>query len=193
MKSVAVFCGSSRGVNARFVEQARALGEALAREGIEVVYGGANIGLMGVVADAALSCGGRVTGVIPSFLKEKEIAHTGLTRMIEVDSMHERKTKMFELSDAVIALPGGFGTLDELFEMLTWAQLGLHCNPIAILNVNGFYDFLTQMVGVMVDQGLLRKINQRMLLEGSSVEEVLEKIRSYEAPCVDKWILPAHL
>jgi uncharacterized protein (TIGR00730 family) len=136
MKSVTVFCGSSSGSNSVYATQAMLLGTALAHRKIRLIYGGAKIGLMGIIADAVLKEGGEVVGILPQFLSSKEIAHRGLTQLIMVDSMHERKTKMHELSDGVIALPGGFGTLEELFEMLTWAQLGLHQNPIGLLNVD---------------------------------------------------------
>src|SRR4030095_3484794 len=139
MKRITVFCGSSLGNGTNFRTQATLLGQVLAKRNIELVYGGANVGLMGAVADGVLSEGGKVIGVLPNFLKSKEIAHEQLTELILVDSMHERKTKMNELCDGVIALPGGFGTLEEFFEMLTWAQLGLHKKPIAILNIDGFY------------------------------------------------------
>src|SRR5687768_1380717 len=137
MKSVAIFCGSSSGSDSIYYSQAAMLGKILAHRKIQIVYGGAKVGLMGAVADGALKEGGKVIGVLPNFLKSKEIAHTGLTDLILVESMHERKLKMHELSDGIIALPGGFGTLEELFEMLTWSQLGLHKKPIGLLNING--------------------------------------------------------
>jgi uncharacterized protein (TIGR00730 family) len=143
---------------------------------------------MGAVADGALGAGGSVTGVLPRFLQSLEIAHEGLTEMILVDSMHERKTRMNELCDGVIALPGGFGTLEEFFEMLTWAQLGLHKKPIAILNVNRFYDGLNQLTQTMVDQGFLKDSNRRMLLISSDIEELLDRMEHYVAPTVGKWI-----
>src|SRR6478609_6235349 len=164
IKSIAVFCGSSLGNDPHFQIQAKLLGQTLAKQNIELVYGGAKIGLMGAVADGALDEGGKVIGILPKFLRSKEIAHEGLTQLILVDSMHERKTKMNELCDGVIALPGGYGTLEEFFEMLTWSQLGLHQKPVAILNVNGFYDSLTALVQTMVDKGFLKKSNQQMLL-----------------------------
>src|SRR5918993_5316430 len=156
MKSVAIFCGSSSGTDPLYKVQATALGITLAHQRIEIIYGGAKVGLMGAVADAALSAGGKVTGVIPRFLRSKEIAHKNLTELIIVGSMHERKTKMHELCDGIIALPGGFGTLEELFEILTWAQLGLHKKPIGLLDVNGFYDNLNLLLQTMVHQGFLK-------------------------------------
>ena len=188
MKSVTVFCGSSSGSNSVYATQAMLLGTALARRKIRLIYGGAKIGLMGIIADAVLKEGGEVVGILPQFLSSKEIAHRGLTQLIMVDSMHQRKTKMHELSDGVIALPGGFGTLEELFEMLTWAQLGLHQNPIGLLNVDGYYDHLISLADSMVNRGFLREINQKMLLTSNSVVGLLEKMESYSAPVVSKWI-----
>jgi len=188
MKRITVFCGSSFGTEDIYRSQAMALGKSLAQKGIELVYGGANVGLMGAVADGVLSEGGRVTGVLPHFLQSKEIAHEGLTELILVDSMHERKTKMNDLCDGVIALPGGFGTLEEFFEMLTWAQLGLHKKPIAVLNIDGFYDALNVLIQVMVDKGFLKAVNQEMLLVSDNIDELLTKMSEYVAPEVGKWI-----
>ncbi len=188
MKRITVFCGSSSGFDEIYLIRARQLGEALAALGIELVYGGAKVGLMGAVADAVLKAGGRVTGVLPVFLRDKEIAHEGLTELILVDSMHERKTRMNELCDGVIALPGGFGTLEEFFEMLTWAQLGLHKKPIAILNIDGFYNPLIALVQAMVDRGFLKPANQQMLIVSDDIHDLLNKMREYKAPVVGKWI-----
>jgi hypothetical protein len=188
MKSVTVFCGSSSGSEEFYPSHARALGKTLAQRNIQIIYGGAKVGLMGAVADAALSEGGKVIGVIPYFLKSKEIAHDGLTQLIMVESMHERKTKMHELSDGIIALPGGFGTLEELFEMLTWAQLGLHKKPIGLLNTNGFYDPLTMLLQTMVTKGFLKEVNYNMLLVGSDPDDLLGQMNRYVAPIVGKWI-----
>jgi uncharacterized protein (TIGR00730 family) len=188
MKRVTVFCGSSFGTEDIYTIQATLLGQTLAKRNIELVYGGANVGLMGAVADGVLNEGGKAIGVLPNFLKSKEIAHQHLTELILVDSMHERKTKMNELCDGVIALPGGFGTLEEFFEMLTWAQLGLHKKPIAILNIGGFYDSLSNLVQTMVDKGFLKEVNQQMLLVSDNIEELLEKMENYVAPTIGKWI-----
>lgn len=188
MKRVSVFCGSSFGTDNIYKSQATLLGQTLAKHNIDLVYGGANVGLMGAVADGVLINGGKVIGVLPNFLKSKEIAHEGLTELILVDSMHERKTKMNDLCDGVIALPGGFGTLEELFEMLTWAQLGLHKKPIAILNIEGFYDSLNILVQLMVDKGFLKEVNQQMLLVSDNIDELLDKMKNYVAPTVGKWI-----
>ena len=188
MKRITVFCGSSFGTDKIYKEQAALLGQTLAKQNIELVYGGANVGLMGAVADGCLNEGGKVIGVLPDFLRSKEIAHTGLTELILVESMHERKTKMNDLCDGVIALPGGFGTLDELFEMITWAQLGLHKKPIAILNINGFYDSLLELMQTMTDKGLLKEVNQKMLLVSDDIEDLLDKMKNYIPPTVGKWI-----
>ncbi|ABQ07701.1 TIGR00730 family Rossman fold protein [Flavobacterium johnsoniae] len=188
MKRITVFCASSFGTEKIYEEQAIALGKTLSEQNIELVYGGANVGLMGAVADGALNAGGKVIGVLPNFLRSKEIAHLGLTELILVESMHERKTKMNDLCDGVIALPGGFGTLEELFEMLTWAQLGLHKKPIAILNIDGFYDALIELLKVMVEKGLLKDVNASMVLVSDNIEDLLNKMRNYIPPTVGKWI-----
>ena len=188
MKRITVFCGSSFGTEAIYTEQATLLGETFAKENIELVYGGANVGLMGAVADGVLNNGGKAIGVLPNFLRSKEIAHLGLTELILVESMHERKTKMNDLCDGVIALPGGFGTLEELFEMLTWAQLGLHKKPIALLNINGFYDSLIKLTENMTEKGLLKDVNQKMLLVSDTIDDLLLQMRNYTPPTVGKWI-----
>lgn len=188
MKRITVFCGSSFGTDEIFTTQATLLGETLAKREIELVYGGANVGLMGAVADGVLNHKGKVIGVLPHFLQSKEIAHKNLSELILVETMHERKTKMNELCDGVIALPGGFGTLEELFEMLTWAQLGLHTKPIAILNINNFYDPLLEMLKTMVEKGLLKDINRKMLLVSDNIDNLLQQMENYIAPTVGKWI-----
>ena len=188
MKRITVFCASSFGTDKIYEEQAALVGKTLAEQNIDVVYGGANVGLMGAVADGALNAGGKVIGVLPNFLRSKEIAHLGLTELILVESMHERKTKMNDLCDGVIALPGGFGTLEELFEMLTWAQLGLHKKPIAVLNINGFYDSLIELLQTMTEKGLLKEVNQKMLLVSSDIDDLLNQMRNYVPPTVGKWI-----
>jgi uncharacterized protein (TIGR00730 family) len=188
MKRITVFCGSSFGTETIYAEQATLLGKTLAKENIELVYGGANVGLMGALADGVLNNGGKAIGVLPNFLRSKEIAHLGLTKLILVESMHERKTKMNDLCDGVIALPGGFGTLEELFEMLTWAQLGLHKKPIAILNINGFYDSLIELTKTMVEKGLLKEANQKMLLVSDTIDDLLYQMKNYTPPTVGKWI-----
>jgi uncharacterized protein (TIGR00730 family) len=184
MKRITIFCASSPGHDALYYDAAFALGQTLAAKQIGVVYGGAKVGLMGAVADGALSKNGTVIGVLPYFLSSKEIAHAGLTKMVMVDSMHERKTKMNELCDGVIALPGGFGTLEELFEMLTWGQLGLHRKPIGLLNINGFYNCLIDLLQTMVDKGFLKTINQEMLLVSDNADDLLEQMQNYIPPAV---------
>jgi hypothetical protein len=188
MKRIAVFCGSGSGTEELFYKEAFALGRTLAEKKIGVVYGGAKIGLMGAVADGALSLGGEVIGVLPHFLAGKEIAHGNLTQLLLVDTMHERKTRMHELCDGVITLPGGWGTMEELFEILTWAQLGLHQKPVALLNTNGYYDSLIDCMQTMVSKGFLKEINQRMLLTDMTILGVLAKMASYKAPEVGQWI-----
>lgn len=188
MKRITVFCGSSPGTERIYAEQAYLVGQSIAKKQIGLVYGGAKVGLMGAVADGVLSVGGEVIGVLPNFLKGKEIAHTTLTELILVETMHERKMKMHEISDGVIALPGGFGTLEELFEMLTWAQLGLHTNPIGLLNIEKFFDPMVSLMQGMVEKGFLKEINQKMLLIGSEIDDLLNQLESYKAPMVEKWI-----
>jgi uncharacterized protein (TIGR00730 family) len=188
MKSIAVYCGSSAGVNGVYREQARLLGQALVHKNIKVVFGGGKVGLMGVLADAVLESGGHVTGIIPGFLHVKEVAHDRLSEMISVETMHERKAMIHDMSDGAIALPGGFGTLDELFEMLTWGQLGLHQKPVGILNTNGYYTHILEAVRAMVTEGFLKKVNMEMVLVSEEIEELLEQMESYRAPAVPKWI-----
>ncbi|OQP54382.1 TIGR00730 family Rossman fold protein [Niastella populi] len=188
MKSVTIFCGSSFGFDEIYKDQANLLGQVLAKKGIRLVYGGAKVGLMGAVADGALSEGGEVIGVLPKFLQEKELAHEGLTELILVGSMHERKLKMNDLCEGVIALPGGFGTMEELFEMLTWAQLGLHEKPVALLNINGYYDCINVLTKTMVDSGFLKNVNRDMLLVSDNIENLLHQMAVYKAPEVGKWI-----
>ena len=188
MKRIAVFCGSSSGNNGIYSKQAEALGRALATRGTELVFGGGKVGLMGVLADATLRAGGRVTGVIPRFLNVKEVAHGGLTEIITVETMHERKALISEMSDGFLALPGGFGTLDELFEMLTWGQLGLHGKPVGILNVNGYFTSILGNLDTMVKEGFLKSANRDMLLVSSRIEDLLDRMGSYQAPDIPKWI-----
>ena len=188
ISSIAVFCGSSPGFDPVFRDTAFSLGEILAGRGITLIYGGAKIGLMGAVADGSLSRDGRVVGVIPHFLSTKEVAHENLAELIMVETMHERKMKMHDLCDAFIALPGGYGTLEELFEMITWAQLGLHQKPVGILNVHGFYDALIGQVNTMVPTGFLKPEHRSMMLSSPIPAELIDKLAAYEAPPVKKWI-----
>lgn len=188
MKNIAVFCGSSFGKNDIYTEQAELLGEAIAQKGLGLIYGGAKVGLMGVIANAALDAGGKVIGVLPRFLQTKEIAHTELTELVLVDTMHDRKAKMSELCDGVIAIPGGYGTMEEFFELLTWGQLGLHKKPVAILNINGFYNGLITLIDNMVNQGFLKQFNRDMLLVDDDINNLLAKMDNYTPPPVNKWI-----
>ncbi len=188
IKRYTVFCGSSTGTDKIYAEQAYALGKEFAERGIGLVFGGGKIGMMGAVANGVMETGGEAIGVIPKFLCSKEIAHDKLTQLIVVDTMHERKTKMNELCDGVITLPGGYGTMEELFEMLTWQQLGLHQKPIGILNINGFYDELLALVQTMVSKGYLTPQHQHILLTDTTIEGLLEKMENFVAPEVPKWI-----
>lgn len=188
IQSVSVFCGSSAGNDDQFMTDAYSLGSFLAGRNIVLVYGGAKVGLMGAVADGALTNKGKVVGVIPDFIRNKEIAHPGLSELIVVNSMHERKTIMHEKSDGAIILPGGYGTLDEMFELLTWGQLGLHKKPIGILNTNGYYDHLIAFIDHMVQNNLLRIFNRDMVLVSKNIEELFDKMVHYDAPLKAKWI-----
>ena len=188
MKSVAVYCGSNPGARPIYTERAIALGQQLARNGIRLVYGGGNVGLMGIVADAALEAGGEVIGIIPEQLMGWEVAHRGLTRLEVVANMHERKMRMFDLSQGFIALPGGFGTLDEMFEMLTWRQLGIGDKPCAFLDVDGFYAPLVAMMDSMVEERFLHADQRRDLWHGDDIPGMLEWMRRYEPAQASKWL-----
>ena len=188
MRRVCVFAGSSDGANTEYHQAARQLGHALVERRIGVVYGGACVGLMGVIADAALAAGGDVIGVIPSALVAKEIAHRGLTELRVVASMHERKALMADLSDGFIALPGGWGTLDELFEVLTWGQLGLHHKPCGLLNVHGYFDRLLSFLDHTVEQGFVKREYRSMIAVADSPGALLDMLASYRPPRLDKWI-----
>lgn len=190
MKSIVVFCGSGDGYNEVYRETAYQVGEYLAAHKIRIIYGGAKIGLMGAVADGALAAGGEVIGVIPDFLKVKEVVHEGLTQMITVATMHERKLRMHELSNGIIALPGGWGTMEELFEMLTWRQLGLHSKPVGLLNINGYYDPLNALTGMMVQEGFLHEEVSASLLVSESIEDLLQMMRNAPVSTQPKWLTP---
>lgn len=183
-----VFCGSSPGNQPVYLEAAQQLGTALAKAGTGLVYGGAQVGLMGAVADAAVAAGGEVIGVIPRQLVERELAHGGLTELREVGSMHERKAMMADLSDGFIALPGGVGTFEELFEVWTWAQLGHHQKPCALLNVGGYYDKLIAFLDHAMNEGFMKQPYREMLIVAPDVDSVLARIKAYEAPTVAKWM-----
>ena len=188
MKSICVYCGSNAGNRPIYAERAVALGQRIAHEGLALIYGGGNVGLMGLAADAALAAGGEVIGVIPEQLVTWEVAHKGLTRLEVVANMHERKMRMFDLSDAFVALPGGFGTLDEMFEMLTWRQLGIGDKPCAFLDVDGFYAPLLQMIDRMVAERFLHPEQRADLWHGEDIDAMLEWMRGYSPAVASKWI-----
>ena len=190
MKSVAVYCGASSGTNELFTLQAQAMGKALAERNFTLVYGGGRVGLMGAVADAVMQHGGKAIGVIPDFLADKELAHVGLTELHVVKTMHERKLLMAELAEGFVAMPGGYGTLEELFEVLTWGQLGLHKQPIGVLNVAGYYDHLLQALNHMADEGLLRRENRNQLLSHPEPHGILDAMLAYEPVSLEKWLTP---
>lgn len=190
MERICVFCGSSLGNDPEFVRAAESLGRTLAARNIRLVYGGGNIGLMGVLADAVMNAGGKVTGVIPQALVDKELAHHGITELRVVHSMHARKALMAELSEGFIALPGGFGTLEEFCEILTWAQLGLHRKPFGLLNVSGFYDHFLSFLDHVVESRLLRAQHRKLILDSADVDSLLNRLTSWKPAPFGKWIAP---
>jgi len=190
MKSLCVFCGANLGRRPGYRRAAEHLGESLADRGVTLVYGGGNVGLMGALADASLARGGRVIGVMPRALAEKEIAHTGLSEMHVVGSMHERKAMMADLADAFLTLPGGFGTWDEFCEALTWSQLGLQKKACAFLNVEGYYDALLALADRAAADGFIREEHRDLMLVDSDAEKLLDRLENYEVPYVPKWVGP---
>jgi uncharacterized protein (TIGR00730 family) len=188
LAAIAVFCGSSEGVRPAYAEAATALGRAIATRGTTLIYGGASIGLMGRVADGALAAGGKVVGVIPEALSDKEVSHHGLTELHVVGSMHERKRMMAARADAFVALPGGLGTLEELFEVWTWAMLGYHGKPCSLLDVGGYYDRLAGFLDHAVSEGFVREDYRRMLIVRDEADALLDALESYEPPHVTKWL-----
>lgn len=188
LAAVCVFCGASTGANPAYREAAAALGQELARRKLTLVYGGGAVGLMGIVADAALAAGGEVIGIIPESLKTAEIGHNGLTRLEVVDGMHARKARMAELSDAFIALPGGLGTLEELFEVWTWGQLGYHGKPLGLLEVNGFYSKLTGFLDHIVGEGFVRQQHRDMLQVSESPAQLIDALDSWQPVAAPKWV-----
>ncbi|ENW20108.1 TIGR00730 family Rossman fold protein [Acinetobacter haemolyticus] len=187
MNSICVFCGSSLGNDPIYQQMAQATGQAIAEQGKTLIYGGGRSGLMGVVADSALKAGGRVVGIIPNALVDRELAHKGLTELYVVDNMHERKTQMSEQADAFIALPGGAGTLEEIFEQWTWNQLGIHQKPCAFLNVGGFYDDLIKMIQGSVARGFSQSRFVDQLIVANDINEILTAFSTYQ-PAVPKWM-----
>ena len=187
-RRLCIYCGSSRGFDPTFAQEAAVLGRELAARDIGLVYGGGHVGLMGVVADAALAAGGEVIGVIPRALQDMELGHHGLAQLHVVGSMHERKQLMADLADGFIALPGGIGTLDELFEAFTWLQLGFHPKPVALLNTAGFYDALLQFVRQLATTGFLRPEHERCLLVEKDIPALLSLMESFQPPAMTKWL-----
>jgi uncharacterized protein (TIGR00730 family) len=186
--SLCVYCGSAAGGSPVYADAARALGRELVRRDIGLVYGGGNVGLMGAIADEVMASGGRATGVIPEALMKREVGHHGLTELHVVRDMHERKAMMAELADGFIAMPGGFGTLEELFEVTTWAQLGLHQKPIGLLNVNGFYDGLTAFASHLVTQGFVRPDHAQLLMHAPDAAALLDQFETYVPNIKVKWL-----
>jgi uncharacterized protein (TIGR00730 family) len=188
MKSLCVYCGSASGNNPSYAQAARQLGKDMVDNNVALVYGGGKVGLMGVIADEVMRLGGEATGIIPKALMEKEVGHLGLTRLHVVKDMHERKAMMADLSDGFVAMPGGIGTLEELFEIFTWAQLGLHEKPIGLLNVDGFYDGLIAFLKHVVAQGFLKADQASLLMHAANAEDLLHTLRSFRAPPHDTFL-----
>ncbi|MFS0559297.1 TIGR00730 family Rossman fold protein [Terribacillus sp. 179-K 1B1 HS] len=188
MKRIAVFCGSSEGATPAYIAAAKELGKTLADQNLTLVYGGASVGLMGAVANGAMQAGGHVIGVMPDFLEKREIAHSHVSELIVVSSMHERKAKMADLADGFVVLPGGPGTLEEFFEIFTWAQLGLHQKPLGILNIEGYYDLLVNLFDHMADERFMHEKYRAMALVDADPASLLDKFRQYEAPEVKTYI-----
>jgi uncharacterized protein (TIGR00730 family) len=190
MKTIAVYCGASSGAKPLYAEASRELARALVEHNIGLVYGGGKVGLMGVIADEVLRLGGEATGVIPRALLEREVGHAGLTRMFVVKDMHERKAMMSDLADGFIAMPGGMGTLEELFEMVTWSQLGIHDKPIGLYNVDGFYDSLLQFVGHLQGEGFVRPQHAALLMHEHDPDALVRRLREAEVVAVEPSLKP---
>jgi len=187
-KRLCVFCGSSHGANPAYAEAAKNLGGEFARRGIALVYGGGNVGLMGVIADGVLAAGGEVIGVIPEALMAKELGHRGIQDLRVVKTMHERKAMMAELADGFIAMPGGIGTFEEFFEIVTWAQLGFHAKPCALLNVNGFYDPLLRLVDHAIEERFVKASQRQILIVDPEINALLHRMEHQHVPVEPKWI-----
>ncbi len=188
MKKIAVYCGSSKGDEEIYSSKAKELAQIIYKNNLGLVYGGGNVGLMGVIADEMLRLGGEVIGVIPKKLVEYEVAHTGITQQIVVNDMHERKMKIFELSDFCLAMPGGVGTMEEIFEAFTWTQLGFHRKPVGMLNVNGFYDLLNGLLNNMVAHKFLKQEHKEVLLFDDDCEKLVDRLINYQFGYKDKWL-----
>ncbi|MDW7691911.1 TIGR00730 family Rossman fold protein [Flammeovirgaceae bacterium SG7u.111] len=188
MKNICIFCGSSPGKGKTYKKEAKAFGKLLAKNNYRLVYGGGSTGLMGAVADGVIDAGGKVLGVIPEFLIKKEIGHNKIHEMIVTDTMHERKQKMADISDAFIALPGGMGTMDELCEIVTWSQLGLHKKPIGIYNINGFFDLQLMMFDKMVEERFVSEAHRKIMINDYDPVRLLDKLKNYKSPVTEKWL-----
>jgi len=193
MKSICVFCGANFNADPLLKKAIEELAEIMVNQNITLVYGGGKVGVMGMMADAILSKGGKVEGVIPKFLMTEEIAHPALTKLHVVETMHARKQLMSDLSDGFITLPGGLGTMEEFFEVLTWLQLGLHNKPVAILNVNGYYDLLLKQVDVMVEQKFLKQVNRELILSATSAIELVDLMSNFKIHINDNWFRDRNL
>lgn len=193
MRSICIFCGANYNGDPNLEQVIGLLADVMVSRDITLVFGGGKVGVMGLMADAVLARGGKAVGVIPGFLMDKEVGHTGLTQMHVVDNMHQRKQLMSDLSDGIITLPGGFGTLEEFFEVLTWLQLGLHKKPVGILNVNGFYDFLLKQMDVMVEQRFLKPANRELVLTSTDPIELVDIMSRFDADPDDVWFKERNL
>ncbi len=193
MRSICVFCGANFNGDPLLLQAVNDLADVLVNRNITLIFGGGRVGVMGLIADAVLTRGGKAVGVIPQFLMDKEVAHTGLTELIVTENMHQRKQKMADLSDGVITLPGGFGTLEEFFEVLTWLQLGLHKSPIGLLNVDGFYDHLLLQMDLMVERKFLKPINRRLVLSDQQPDKLVEIMTNFQAKPDEVWFKDRNL
>jgi uncharacterized protein (TIGR00730 family) len=188
MKAILVYCGANPGTKPIYKETAENLGKTLAIKQIRLIYGGGSVGLMGIIADAVLANGGQVTGIIPNFLDRMEVGHKSLPEMHKVETMHERKALMEKFCDGIITLPGGYGSMDELFEILSWSQLGLHNKPVGLLNLNGFYDHLLKQLDVMVEEGFLKSENRDLVIVSDNIEDLLQKMEDFKPSFHQKWL-----
>ena len=193
MKAISVFCGSNFDGNPLLLKAVNDLADVMVQKDISLVFGGGRVGVMGLIADAVLTRGGKAIGVIPQFLMDKEVGHTGLTELIITENMHQRKQKMADLSDGVITLPGGFGTMEEFFEVLTWLQLGIHGNPIGLLNVDGFYDPLLMQIDLMVEKKFLKPLNRELVLSDHDPKKLIERMEKFDTKPDEVWFRDRNL